>query len=34
MKIHELILKIWNEEQMPAKWNEGIICPYSKKETD
>jgi hypothetical protein len=24
-------LKIWNEEQISAQWNEGLICPVLKK---
>lgn len=30
-KIHELICKIWEEEQMPKEWSQAIICPIHKK---
>ena len=31
LRIYNLILKIWNNEQMPEEWTEGIICPICKK---
>jgi hypothetical protein len=30
-KIYKLICNIWNTKTLPAKWNEGIICPIYKK---
>jgi hypothetical protein len=33
-KLHKLILMIWNNEQLPQQWNEGIICPVYKKGED
>jgi len=26
-KLYKLILMIWNNEQVPQQWKEGIICP-------
>ena len=31
LKIYNLITKIWNDEQMPMDWEEGIIYPIYKK---
>jgi len=31
-KLYRLILMIWNNEQVPQQWNEGIICPVYKKD--
>lgn len=33
-KLYKLIWKVWDNEQYPAQWNEGIICPNYKRETD
>jgi hypothetical protein len=30
-KLYKLILMIWNNEQLPQQWDEGIICPVYKK---
>jgi hypothetical protein len=30
-EIHELIISIWNEEELPEKWKELIIVPIFKK---
>jgi hypothetical protein len=32
IKLHELALKICNEEEISTQWNERIICPVLKKE--
>jgi hypothetical protein len=26
-----LVLKIWDEEELPTQWNEGIKCPIYRK---
>ena len=31
LRIYNLILKIWKNEQIPEEWTEGIICPIFKK---
>ncbi len=30
-KIHQLLVKIWNQEKIPWEWSEGILCPIYKK---
>jgi hypothetical protein len=30
-RIYKLILNIWNCEQIPEKWLQGVICPIFKK---
>jgi hypothetical protein len=30
-KLHQLIVKIWNQEKIPYEWSEGILCPVYKK---
>ena len=30
-RIHMLILKIWRKEELPADWENSIICPIYKK---
>jgi len=30
-KSYKSVLMIWNNEQLPQQWNEGIICPVYKK---
>ena len=29
--MYKLILLIWNKEQLPIEWHQGIICPIYKK---
>jgi len=29
--IHELIIAIWNKEELPEEWNESVIVPIHKK---
>src|SRR5262249_16014323 len=31
MEMHELIKRIWNDEQLPVEWWTSIICPLYKK---
>jgi len=31
LRIYNLILKIWKNQQIPGEWTEGIICPNFKK---
>jgi hypothetical protein len=30
-KLYKSVLKIWDKEQLPTQWNEGIIYPAFKK---
>jgi hypothetical protein len=30
-KLCKLVLKIWDEEELPAQWNERIVCPIYRK---
>ena len=30
-RMYKLILLIWNKEQLPVEWLQGIICPIHKK---
>ena len=30
-EIHELIISIWNKEELPEEWKESIIIPICKK---
>lgn len=30
-RLHNIILKVWEDEKMPEKWKEAIICPIYKK---
>ena len=29
--LHQLIVKVWDTEQLPEEWKEGVICPIYKK---
>ena len=31
-RISDMLIKIWNSEQISEEWTEGIICPIYKKE--
>lgn len=31
MEMHELIMRIWNDEELPEEWKTSIICPIHKK---
>jgi len=33
-RIYKLIMKIWEKEELPADWENSIICQSIKKETD
>jgi len=33
-KIHTLILKIWEKEELPVNWENSILCPIYKKEIE
>ena len=30
-RLYKLMLLIWNKEQLPTEWLQGIICPIHKK---
>jgi hypothetical protein len=30
-EIHELLISIWNKEELPEKWKESVIVPIYKK---
>jgi len=30
-RMYKLVLLIWNKEQLPTEWLQGIICPIYKK---
>lgn len=31
MEMHELIKRIWNDEQLPEEWKTSVLCPIYKK---
>src|SRR6201996_3380884 len=31
VEIHELVVRIWNDEVLPEEWKAGILCPIYKK---
>ena len=31
MEMHELIMRVWNGEEIPDEWKTGILCPIYKK---
>lgn len=30
-ELHHICTEVWNNEEMPAEWNTGLICPIHKK---
>ena len=31
MEMHELIKRVWNDEELPEEWKTSILCPIYKK---